>query len=184
MAKGVVVYVRGGPHSSCTLQIATRLGDVGLLVKATESKTRFIAPLISLMIMNKSLDNDAERHGGREASGEANVGGRTLGGGSGFGLLGSLAAQSSKYVGSALGIYGMAWSVYNSVVARGGEVQFGKNAVVLQADFLKCVQNPNESSKLYAERFIKLARRAGTSVRVSGAEARVDAGRSPGHRRR
>jgi len=41
---------------------------------------------------------------------------------------------------------------------------FGKNAVVLQAEFLKCAQNPNESSKLYAERFIKLARRAGTSM--------------------
>jgi hypothetical protein len=96
-------------------------------VKATESKTRLIAPLISLMIMNKSLDNDEGRHA---HGGESNVGGRTLGGGSGFGMLGSLAAQSSKYVGSALGIYGMAWSVYTNVVARGGEVQFGKNAVV------------------------------------------------------
>src|SRR6185437_7940590 len=41
---------------------------------------------------------------------------------------------------------------------------FGKNAVVLQAEFLKCAQNPNESSKLYAERFIKLTRCAGTSM--------------------
>jgi len=96
-------------------------------VKATESKTRLIAPLISLMIANKALDNDAGRaHGG----GEANVGGRTAGGGSGFGMLGALAAQSSKYVGSVFGVYGMAWSVYSNVIARGGEVQFEKNAVV------------------------------------------------------
>lgn len=96
-------------------------------VKATESKTRLIAPLIAVLIANKSLDNDAGRHGGE---GEANVGGRTLGGASGFGMVGALAAQSSRYVGTAFGIYGMAWSVYSSVVARGGEVQFGKNAVV------------------------------------------------------
>jgi hypothetical protein len=98
-------------------------------VKATESKTRLIAPLISVMIANKSLDNDAGRAHGA-SGGEANVGGRTLGGGSGFGMLGALAAQSSKYVGSAFGIYGMAWSVYANVIARGGEVQFEKNAVV------------------------------------------------------
>jgi len=96
-------------------------------VKATESKTRLIAPLIAVMIANKSMDNDAGRHGG---AGDANVGGRTTGGGSGFGLLGALAAQSSRYVGTAFGIYGMAWSVYASVIARGGEVQFGRNAVV------------------------------------------------------
>jgi len=96
-------------------------------VKATESKTRLIAPLIAVMIANKSMDNDAGRHGG---AGEANVGGRTTGGGSGFGMVGALAAQSSRYVGTAFGIYGMAWSVYSSVIARGGEVQFGRNAVV------------------------------------------------------
>lgn len=95
-------------------------------VKATESKTRLIAPLISLIIANKALDNDA----GRAHGGDANVGGRSVGGISGFGMLGALAAQSSKYVGSAFGVYGMAWSVYANVVARGGEVQFEKNAVV------------------------------------------------------
>ena len=97
-------------------------------VKATESKTRFLAPLISLMVASRAADNDAGRHA--TSGGEANVSGRTLGGGSGFGLLGAAAAQSSKYVGTALGFYGMAWSVYANIVAPGGEVQFAKNAAI------------------------------------------------------
>ena len=48
----------------------------------------------------------------------------------GFGLLGTIAAQSSRTVGAALGYYGLAWSVFSTVVARGREVQFDKNAVV------------------------------------------------------
>jgi hypothetical protein len=60
----------------------------------------------------------------------ANVGGRTLGGGLGFGLLGTIAAQSSRNVGAALGYYGLAWSVFSTVVARGPEVHFDKNAVI------------------------------------------------------
>ena len=99
-------------------------------VKATESKTRLLAPLIAVMIANKSADVDAGRHGGNTGGGEANVGGRTMGGGSGLGLLGAAVSQSSKYVGTALGFYGMAWSVYSNVIARGGEVQFDKNAVI------------------------------------------------------
>ena len=95
-------------------------------VKATEPKTRWIAPALSVLIAMKSADNDEGRHGQTEG----NVGGRTLGGGSGFGLLGAAAAQSSRYVGTALGFYGMAWSVYNGVVARGGEVEFQHNAAM------------------------------------------------------
>ena len=56
--------------------------------------------------------------------------GRTIGGGFGFGLLGAAIAQSSRYVGTAFGYYGMAWSLYSTLIARGAEVQFGKNAMV------------------------------------------------------
>ncbi len=100
-------------------------------VKAQESKTRFIAPLISLVLASKAADNDAGHH--REtgtAGGEGNVSGRTLGGGLGFGLLGSAVSQSSRYVGMAFGYYGLAWSVYSSVIARGGEVEFERNAMM------------------------------------------------------
>lgn len=97
-------------------------------VKAVEPKTRFIAPAISVLIAAKSLDNDRERE--RTGSPDANVSGRTLGGASGFGLLGAAAAQASRTVGSVLGFYGMAWSVYSNVVARGAEVEFKDNAAV------------------------------------------------------
>lgn len=96
-------------------------------VKTSEPKTRLIAPAISVLIASKSLDND---EGHRIGNHEGNVGGRTFGGLSGFGLVGAAAAQSSKLVGSALGIYGMAWSVYNTVLARGPEVQFDDNAAL------------------------------------------------------
>jgi hypothetical protein len=100
-------------------------------VQAQESKTRFIAPVIALLLANKSADNDADRHGAGAVSGpNANVGGRTLGGASGFGLVGMALSQSSSYVGMAFGYYGLAWSVYSNVIAKGGEVQFNKNAMM------------------------------------------------------
>ncbi len=95
-------------------------------VQATEPKTRLIAPVISVLIAAKSMDNDSERVGTHEG----NAGGRALGGASGFGLAGALAAQSSKGLGTALGFYGMGWSVYSNIIARGGEVDFGNNAAI------------------------------------------------------
>ncbi len=100
-------------------------------VQAQESKTRFIAPLISLVLASRAADNDAGRHEAAGGAGaEGNISGRTLGGGLGFGLLGSAVSQSSRYVGMAFGYYGLAWSVYSAVIAVGGEVEFNKNAVM------------------------------------------------------
>ena len=100
-------------------------------VKAQESKTRFIAPVISLLLANKAADNDAGHHNAAGVSGsDANVSGRTLGGASGFGFVGMALSQSSSYVGMAFGYYGLAWSVYSNVIAKGGEVQFNKNAMM------------------------------------------------------
>jgi hypothetical protein len=95
-------------------------------VKAVEPKTRFIAPAISVLIAAKSLDNDE----GRQGAAEGNPGGRTLGGFSGLGLLGAISSQSSKMLGSVLGIYGMGVSVYTNILARGGEGEFGNNAAI------------------------------------------------------
>ena len=97
-------------------------------VRAQESKSRFIGTAVALLITHRAADNDAGRTGLNGNS--PNVSGRTLGGGLGFGLLGSIAAQSSNKVGMALGYYGMAWSVFSTVVARGADVQFDRNAVV------------------------------------------------------
>jgi hypothetical protein len=99
-------------------------------VKATESKTRFIQTAVAVLIARSAADDDAGKLRSVGKGPESNVGGRTLGGGLGFGLLGSLLSQSSKYVGTAFGYYGLGWSVYSTVIARGPEVQFDKNAVV------------------------------------------------------
>jgi hypothetical protein len=96
-------------------------------VKATESKTRFLAPAVAAFIATKSADNDT---GKRTGVPESNTGGRALGGASGFGLLGVAAAKTSPNVASALGFYGLAWSVYLNVVSRGSEVEFQKNAAI------------------------------------------------------
>lgn len=100
-------------------------------VQATESKTRFIGTVVAVLISRRAADNDPIRARSGAITGQSsNVGGRTWGGGMGFGLLGAIASQSSRNVGAAFGYYGLAWSVYSTVVARGAEVQFGKNAVI------------------------------------------------------
>jgi hypothetical protein len=104
-------------------------------VQAKETKTRFIAPVIALVLASRAADDgdhhhDADDTGPISTNANANIGGRTLGGGLGFGLLGAAASQSSRFVGMAFGYYGLAWSVYSSVVGRGGEVQFDQNAAM------------------------------------------------------
>ncbi|MGI9072666.1 MAG: hypothetical protein ACR2JB_15460 [Bryobacteraceae bacterium] len=97
--------------------------------KATESKTRLLRPVIAALVATKSLDNDT---GKQTASGTvgANTSGRALGGFSGFGLLGIAAARGPREIGAGLGFYGLAWSVYSNVVARGREVTFEKNTAM------------------------------------------------------
>ncbi len=105
-------------------------------VQASESKTRFIGTAIAALVARASGDSDPIRgpaSGGTRGAviGQSqNVAGRTLGGGLGFGLFGMIAAQSSRTVGAAFGYYGLAWSVFSTVVAHGPEVQFDKDAVV------------------------------------------------------
>jgi hypothetical protein len=121
-------------------------------VKAQESKTRFIAPIVAAVLAARAADN--ERHNDHDAddvSGigrpNSNVGGRTLGGGLGLGLLGAGISQSSKWVGMAFGYYGLGWSVYTNVIARGSEVQFDKNAMM---DIKFGVRKPAPGSKFRA----------------------------------
>ena len=99
--------------------------------KATESKTRLLRPAIAAFVAAKSLDNDT---GKQTASGTGNpspnTSGLTLGGFSGFGLLGMAAAKGPPAIGSALGFYGLAWSVYTNIISRGSEVTFQQNAAM------------------------------------------------------
>ncbi len=127
-----------GEHLQARLQAAEGSGPTPVkvdsegTVKATEPKSRLLAPVLSAIVASRAADNDA----GRASAGATNhaagggVGRRVLGGGLGFGLLGTAIAQSSRYVGVAFGYYGLAWSIYNNVIARGVEVHFEKNAVM------------------------------------------------------
>jgi len=101
-------------------------------VQTKESKTRFIGTAVAVLVARTAGDNDPIRaKGTRTVIGQnQNVAGRTLGGGLGFGLLGAAISQSNRWVGAAFGYYGMAWSVYSTVIARGDEVQFNKDAAV------------------------------------------------------
>ena len=65
----------------------------------------------------------------------------------GLGMLGAAISQSSPYVGMAFGYYRVAWSVYSNVIARGGEVQFDKNAMM---DIRFGTRTPPQGSKFQA----------------------------------
>ena len=97
--------------------------------KATESKARFLRIAVAGLVASRAADNDA---GKPNASGgaNANYSGRSLGGFSGFGLLGTAAAQGPKPIGTALGYFGLACSVYYNFISRGHEVTFEKNSAV------------------------------------------------------
>jgi len=100
-------------------------------VQANDSNTRFLGTAAALLITRAATDNDPIRNSSGAITGtSSNIGGRTLGGGMGFGLFGTIAAQTSRNVGTALTYYGLAWSIYLTVVARGSEVQFDRNSVV------------------------------------------------------
>jgi len=100
-------------------------------VRSTEPKSRFLGSAVALIVAGRPADNDEGRNRiGGTGGADGNRGGRALGGLSGFGLLGSAAAQASKTAGTALGYYGLAWSVYSTFVSRGREVEFPKNAAM------------------------------------------------------
>jgi len=100
-------------------------------VQASESKTRFLVAAAAVLIARRAADNDADRAASGQIAGQSqNVSGRTLGGGLGFGLLGMGIAQSSRWVGTAFGYYGMGWALYSTLISRGSEVHFDKNATI------------------------------------------------------
>lgn len=140
-------------------------------VQAKESKTRFIAPVIALMLASRAADDGDHHHdagdmGANTTGVNSNISGRTLGGGLGFGMLGAAASQSSRFVGMAFGYYGLAWSVYSSVVGRGGEVQFDQNAAM---DIKFGARTPPPGSK-FRDASTSLPTTAQRSVQVRSVE--------------
>jgi hypothetical protein len=74
-------------------------------VQAKESNTRFIGTALAALVARNAADADRVRGPNGTVGGPSqNVGGRTLGGGMGFGLLGAAAAQSSRTVATVSGI--------------------------------------------------------------------------------
>jgi hypothetical protein len=96
--------------------------------KATEPKSKLLAPAISALVALKSMDNDSGKLRSAGGGGAGNPGGTALGGFSGFGLLGVAAGRASATAGAALGMWGLAVSVYNGIVSPGHEVEFNKNS--------------------------------------------------------
>ncbi len=96
---------------------------------ATESKSRLLRPAIAAIIATKSLDNDAGKQTAA-GGGSGTTAARYLGGFSGLGLLGTAAAYGPHPIGSALGFYGLAWSVYSTIISRGNDVTFEKNTAI------------------------------------------------------
>ncbi len=97
--------------------------------EATESKTRFLRPLVAGLVAAKSADNDTGKSTASSGP-SANYSGRSLGGFSGFGLFGTALSRGPKPIGAAFGYYGLAWSVYSTLVSRGLDVTFEKNSAI------------------------------------------------------
>jgi len=114
-------------------------------VQASESKTRLIGVALAGVAATHSGLGDPKLNSNGASTQGRNTAGRGLGGGSGFGLVGSLAAQISSSTSLGLAYYGLARSVYFGVIARGPEAEFLKNAVV---DIGFDVRKPVEEMKV------------------------------------
>jgi hypothetical protein len=93
---------------------------------AVESKTRFVAPALSVLSfaasMNTHLDYDTDGLGPETQYGT--VGTRGLAGLFGWGLVGAILSQISHPVAVAFGVLGIVRTVYASVFGRGRDVAF------------------------------------------------------------
>ncbi|HEX4808537.1 MAG TPA: hypothetical protein VH325_06390 [Bryobacteraceae bacterium] len=93
--------------------------------KATSSKARFIAPVVTLMLAGRGLDRDRVRQNGVPTGAyQSTAGGQAIAGAVGFGLIGAALGQVSRPFSAALGFYGAAWSVYSNVIGPGRNLTF------------------------------------------------------------
>ena len=98
----------------------------------TESKTRFIAPALSLLALRGSLD----RHDHLDPDGDGHVihgsnpGAVSVGGFFGLGLIGIPLSHVAPPVGIGLSILDAAKTMYRNVLAKGREVQFPADTVM------------------------------------------------------
>jgi hypothetical protein len=98
----------------------------------TNSKTRFIAPALSLLALRGTLDrgDHLDPDGDGHVIHDSNPGAVSVGGFFGLGLIGIPLSHVAPPVGIGLSIFGAARSVYRNVLAKGREMQFPSDTVV------------------------------------------------------
>ena len=99
-------------------------------VQATESRTRLFGVALAAVVATHSGLGDSTTNANGAITQGRNTTGRILGGGAGFGLIGTLVGQISANTSLALGYYGLARAVYFGVIARGPDAEFLKNAAI------------------------------------------------------
>jgi hypothetical protein len=99
----------------------------------TNSKTRFVAPALSILALRGSVrgsrhgpdgDGDANDVAGAPTTVSGNLGAQGLGGFFGFGLLGLGLSQISQPVGVAFAAVGAVRTVYTNILGKGQELKF------------------------------------------------------------
>ena len=99
------------------------------------SKTRFIAPALSLLALRASVHHDGERHPDPDGDGTYKtagngVGARGFGGFLGMNAIGAVTGMVARPLGIALSAYGAARTVYANVLAKGREVTFAADTPI------------------------------------------------------
>jgi hypothetical protein len=122
-----------GPEKLLAALQSTQLGGGNVAIdeeggtRITNPKTRFIAPVLSLLAVHASTNRDvidAGEIGNAAPINGANVGGRAIAGFFGLGTVGMAIAQISNPVATTLGVIGFAETMYRNVVGKGREVVF------------------------------------------------------------
>ena len=95
----------------------------------TNSKTRFIAPTLSLLALHASIEQDGHSFADPDGDGSihtagSGIGSRGFGGFLGLSLIGVAISQVSRPVGIALSFVGVARTMYTNVLGKGREVSF------------------------------------------------------------
>ncbi len=100
--------------------------------KMTDSKTRFIAPALSLLALRGTLDqhDHLDPDGDGHVIHGSNPGAVSAGGFFGLGLIGIPLSHVAPPVGVGLAIFGAARSVYRNVLAKGRDMQFPADTVM------------------------------------------------------
>ena len=99
------------------------------------SKTRFIAPALSLLALRGSINRDGESHPDPDGDGTYKtagngVGARGFGGFLGMNAIGAVTGMVARPVGIALSAYGAARTVYTNILAKGREVTFAADTPI------------------------------------------------------